>query len=228
MSLPLVVLRPEPGLAETVSRARAMGLEVVAEPLFEIEPVNWQVPNVSRFDAIAAGSANSFRRGGQGLRSLQRLPVHAVGARTADAARDAGFQVASVGDSVLQDVVDSLEAPVRLLRLAGEKRVSLRAPAGVTIEELVIYRAVPQPLSTDVAAALQSGAVAALHSGEAARHFAVECDRLAIDRGMVAIAALAPRIAEAAGGGWRAVATATQPNDAALLVIAAQLCQTTA
>ena len=224
----LVVLRPEPGLAETVSRARAMGLEVVAAPLFEIELVNWQVPDISRFDAIAAGSANSFRHGGEGLQSLKELPVHAVGERTAQAARAAGFEVASVGDSVLQDVVDSLDAPRRLLRLAGENRVSLRAPAGVTIEELVIYRAVPQPLSTGVATALQSGSVALLHSGEAARHFAAECDRLAIDRGRVAIGALAPRIAAAAGGGWRTVATAAEPNDAALLVIAAQLCQTAA
>jgi uroporphyrinogen-III synthase len=228
MSLPLVVLRPEPGLAETVARAHAMGLEVVGAPLFEIEPVNWQVPDVSRFDAIAAGSANSFRHGGDGLEALKGLPVHAVGERTAQAARSAGFEVASVGDSVLQEVVDSLDAPVRLLRLAGENRVSLRAPAGVTIEELVIYRAERQPLSSGVAAALQGGAVALLHSGEAASHFAAECDRLAIDRGRVAIAALAPRIAAAAGGGWRTVATAAEPNDAALLVIAAQLCQTAA
>lgn len=226
--MPLVVLRPEPGLGETVSRAQAIGLEVVAAPLFEIEPVDWRVPDVARFDAIAAGSANAFRHGGIGLESLKALPVHAVGARTAKAAHAAGFEIASVGESVLQDVVDTLETPVRLLRLAGEKRVSLREPVGVSVEELVIYRAVPQPLSTGVAAALQSGAVAALHSGEAARHFAGECDRLTIDRGRVAIAALAPRIAEAAGPGWRAVETAAKPNDAALLAMAADMCQTLA
>jgi uroporphyrinogen-III synthase len=228
MTVPLMVLRPEPGCRETISKARGVGLIAIAAPLFQIEAATWQIPDVARFDAIAAGSANAFRFGGSALRSLASLPVHAVGERTAEAARAAGFAIASVGETHLQDVVDRLRGPMRLLRLAGEKRVSLDPPAGVTIEELVIYRAERQPLSTGVAAALQGGAVALLHSGEAASHFAAECDRLAIDRGRVAIAALAPRIAAAAGGGWRTVATAAEPNDAALLVIAAQLCQTAA
>jgi uroporphyrinogen-III synthase len=228
MSLPLVVLRPEPGLGETVSRVRALGLDVVAAPLFEIEPVAWQAPDVGRFDAIAAGSANSFRYGGDGLQSLKVLPLHAVGERTAEAARAAGFDVASVGDTVLQDVIDGLDPPLRLLRLAGENRVSLRAPEGMGIVELVLYRAEPLPLAPEATESLQAGAVALLHSGEAGRHFAAECDRLAIDRSRVGIAALAPRIAEAVGEGWRAVKAAVAPNDAALLVIAVDMCHTMA
>jgi uroporphyrinogen-III synthase len=226
MILPLVVLRPEPGLAETVSRAREMDLEVVAAPLFRIGPVAWHAPDPGRFDAIAAGSANVFRHGGEGLQSLKTLPVHAVGRRTAEAAREAGFAVVSVGRTELQDVIDKLDPPLRLLRLAGEKRVALHAPAGISVEELVVYRAEPHPLAPKAAETMQSGAVALLHSGEAARHFAGECNRLAIDRSRVAIAALAPRIAEAAGEGWRRVATAPEPNDAALLVMAADMCHT--
>jgi uroporphyrinogen-III synthase len=226
MTVPLVVLRPEPGCRETISKAREVGLIAIAAPLFQIEAVTWQVPDVARFDAIAAGSANAFRFGGSALRSLASLPVHAVGERTAEAARAAGFAIASVGDTHLQDVVDRLQGRLRLLRLAGDKRVDLRAPSGVTIEELVMYRAVPLPLAPIAVAAMRGGAVALLHSREAALHFATEVDRLDIDRGRVAVAALAPRIAEAAGEGWRAVATATAPNDAALLVMAADMCQT--
>jgi uroporphyrinogen-III synthase len=226
MTLPLVVMRPEPGCGETVLKARGMGLEVVPAPLFEIEAIEWQVPDVTCFDAIAAGSANAFRRGGSELRSLVSLPVHAVGERTAQAARDAGFAVSSVGQTDLQDVVDRLRGPMRLLRLAGEKRVSLDPPAGVTIEELVIYRAAPLPLAPAAVAALRGDAVVLLHSSEAARRFAAETDRLAIDRSKVAIAALAPGIVMAAGDGWRQVGSATCPNDAALLVMAADMCQT--
>jgi uroporphyrinogen-III synthase len=178
------------------------------------------------FDAIAAGSANSFRHAGHALELLKALPVHAVGMRTADAARAAGFAVASIGDTNLQSVVDSLAGPLRLLRLAGEKRVGLRPPAGVSVEELVLYRADPLPLGPEAATILQGGAVALLHSGEAARRFTAECDRLTVDRGKVAIAALAPRIAEAAGSGWLAVKTAPKPTDAALLVMAADMCHT--
>ena len=160
------------------------------------------------------------------MQSLKSLPVHAVGRRTAEAARDAGFAVASVGRTKLQDVVDKLDAPLRVLRLAGEKRVTLRRPLGVGIEELVVYRAEPQALVRDAGEALRAGAIALVHSGEAARQFITECDRLAIDRAHVAIAALAPRVAEAAGEGWRVVATASKPNDAALLVMAADMCHT--
>jgi uroporphyrinogen-III synthase len=228
MTLTAVILRPEPSRGETVSRARAMGLEIVAAPLFEIVPVSWKMPDIARFDAIAAGSANSFRYGGSALASMKTLPVYAVGQRTAEAARAAGFTVARVGDANLQDVIDRLAGPLRILRLAGEKRVALRPPAGVSVEELILYRAKPLSLAPEAAAALRKGAVALLHSGEAARHFAQECSRLGIDRSSVAIAALAPRIAEAAGQGWLAVETAAKPNDAALLALAADMCQTKA
>ena len=37
----VLVLRPEPGASATVERARRLGLDAVAIPLFEIEPVAW-------------------------------------------------------------------------------------------------------------------------------------------------------------------------------------------
>lgn len=226
MTRSLVVLRPEPGLGETIALARNMGIEVLAAPLFEIAPVAWEAPDPAGFDAIVAGSANAFRHGGAQLRGLTALPVHAVGERTAKAARDAGFPVASIGAGGLQDLLDGSTSPQRLLRLAGERRVVLRIPTGCAIDERVVYRSEPLPLGPAAIAALRTGAVAVLHSGEAARRFAAECDRLAIDRTRVALAALAPRIAEAAGEGWRAVASVRETTDAALLAMAADMCQT--
>ena len=44
----LVVLRPEPGASETVERARAIGLDALRMPLFEIEPVLWDAPDAER------------------------------------------------------------------------------------------------------------------------------------------------------------------------------------
>ncbi|GGD90104.1 hypothetical protein GCM10011515_07130 [Tsuneonella deserti] len=102
----------------------------------------------------------------------------------------------------------------------------LEAPQGIEIEERALYRARPLALGHEAADLLLDDAIALLHSGEAARHFAQECARLGIDRAGVAIAALAPRIAEAAGTGWREVATAQEPSDRALLVMAADMCQT--
>lgn len=225
MSPPVVVLRPEPGCAETCAAALAMGLDAIAAPLFAIEPVAWEAPDPDNFDGLLVGSANAFRHGGDGLARLTPSPVFAVGNQTAAAARAAGFGVAHTGEGGLQALLDGLAAPRRLLRLAGETRVTLAPPPGVGISERVVYRAAPQPLSKKAAAQLSLGAVALLHSGEAARALSAECDRLAIDRAAVAIAALAPRVAEAAGGGWRAVRVAPVVSDAALLAMAADMCQ---
>lgn len=225
MSRPLVIVRPEPGCSETLAAAQALGLPAIAAPLFAIMPVRWEAPEAQDFDAILAGSANVFRHGGTGLAALRALPVHAVGSRTADAARAAGFAVASVGEGGLQPLVAGLAGPLRLLRLAGEARVELTPPLDVRVADRVVYRAEPLPLAPAAVTALDSGGAALLHSGEAARRFASDCDRLGLSRARIAIAALAPRIADAAGEGWRAVSVAQNPTDSALLAIAGELCQ---
>ncbi len=176
-------------------------------------------------DAILAGSANAFRHGGPALAALTTLPVHAVGERTAQAARRAGFAIASTGAHGLQAVLNTLVGPVRLLRLAGQQRVQLEIPEGITVEERVVYRAAPRPLTANAREALRSGAVALLHSGEAGRRFAQECDRCGIDRSRVSLVSLAPRIGEAAGTGWQEVASAPEPTDPALLALAGDICQ---
>lgn len=225
MSRPAIVLRPEPGLAETLAGLRDRGIESVAAPLFAIEPVAWDAPDPADFDAVLVGSANAFRHAGDGLRQIAGLPVHAVGARTAQAARDAGFVVAETGAGGLQSLLDRASAPTRFLRLAGEKRVALFPSAGVEVAEHIVYRAAPLPLASDVAARMAGGAVVLLHSGEAARHFADECERLGVDRSEVSLAALAPRIAAAAGDGWRSAESAMQPAELALLALSVQMCQ---
>ncbi|QSB45588.1 uroporphyrinogen-III synthase [Tsuneonella flava] len=225
MPRPAIVLRPEPGLSETLKGLRDRGIEGVAAPLFAIEPVSWDAPDPADFDAILVGSANVFRHGGRALNQIAGLPVHAVGARTAQAARDAGFAVAETGAGGLQALLDRARAPVRFLRLAGEKHVALSSPAGVQVVERIVYRAAPLPLAEDVAAQMAGGAVVLLHSGEAARDFADECKRLEVDRSEVSLAALAPRIASAAGEGWQSVAWAMKPAELALLALAVQMCQ---
>jgi len=226
MIRPLIVLRPEPGLNETIALAQSLGLQTIAAPLFRIEPVPWTAPDPRDFDAIVAGSVNAFGHGGKALADLTALPAHAVGERTARAAREAGFAVAGIGEGNLQSLVDGLRRPARLLRLAGERYVAIDVPTGVTMEERVVYRAAPLALGQEATTAMLSGAVVLLHSGEAARHFAAECRRLGIERAKVALAVLAPRIGEAAGVGWQSIVTSPSPTDAALLVIAKDMCQT--
>ena len=93
----LIVLRPEPGATKTVREARQRGLDAVAIPLFEVEPVAWEVPDLNHFNALLLTSANAVLYGGAGLEVLKPLPVYAVGPATAEAAREAGFEIAVTG-----------------------------------------------------------------------------------------------------------------------------------
>ena len=227
MSRRLYVFRPEPGLGVTLETAAALGLDALGAPLFEIQPVPWSAPDAGDFDAILVGSSNAFRHGGHHLDRLGALPVYAVGEATAESAREKGFLVTKTGRGGLQKLLDEIAGrEIRFLRLAGEQRIDLVAPAGITIETRVVYRTEPLELPEEMAAGMRKdGGIALLHSGEAARRLREECERLDIDRGTITIAALGPRIADLAGEGWQSVHTAARPLDAELLVLAQALCQ---
>ena len=191
-------------------------------PLARVEPVAWKAP-AQPFDAVLAGSANVFRHGGKELDKLRHLPVHAVGEATAQAAREAGFPVAQVGEGGLQSLLK--DAPGMLLRLAGEAHVELDSPPGTSIVTQVVYAVRHLPLTAAQAYLIRQDAIVLLHSGEMARHFGEQCEALGIDRASITLIALAPRIGSLAGEGWRSVHVAAARTDAALLDSVAELCQ---
>ncbi len=226
---PLFLIRPEPGWSVSAETARAMGLDVHGTPLFTIEPVAWDAPDPADFDGLLVGSANTFRHGGKQLAKLTKLPVHAVGEATADAARAAGFLIGRTGRGGLQNLLDELsKRELRLLRLAGADRVTLRLPDGIRVETRTVYRAVPEGLAEEDRKLLRGGGVVALHSGAAAERLGVEFDRHKLDRARVDLAVIGPRVAELAGEGWRSVSVADAPGDSELLALAEALCQTDA
>jgi uroporphyrinogen-III synthase len=212
----LLVLRPEPGASATVERALALGLDAIAVPFFEVEPVDWQAPDTVSYDGLLLTSANAIRHGGDQLQPLRRLRVYAVGDATADAARTAGFDVAATGTFGIDSILGSLPRQVRLLHLCGaERRTPMAGPQNITT--VVVYRSRPTP-SPDLSAAV--GSVALIHSPRAGRRFA----ELIGDRASIVIAAISPAAAAAVGEGWKSVEAADQPSDEALLALAARLC----
>ena len=220
-----IALRPEPGLSATLEKARAVGLAITGHALSEIRAVDWDCPDPAGFDGVLIGSANAFLHGGPNLGNLKDKPAYVVGAATADAARAAGFAVAMTGSGGLQGVLDAIPSPARLLRIAGEEHIALTAPDGVTFTEVIAYRSLALPLDPAAPALAAGDALALLHSAATARHFAAECDRLGLPRAGIALAALGPRIAAAAGEGWAAVHTAVRPDEAALLAMSRELCK---
>ena len=223
MSALVLAIRPQPGCAETVAAGRAEGLAIEACPLFEIRPLAWEAPAAEWIAALLLGSANAVRHGGPALAALRGKPAYAVGEATARAAEAGGFTVAATGPGGLQALVGTLSGPMRLLRPTGAEHVALTAPPGVEIETRIAYQSVPLPLTAGTAARLP-GATVLLHSAAAARHLAAECERLEVLRGEVSLAALGPRIAAAAGEGWRQVRWVEEPREAALLALARQMC----
>lgn len=212
----LLVLRPEPGASATVKRARERGLDVIAIPLFEIEPVVWEAPQATDYDGLLLTSANAVRCGGGGLGRLRPLKVYAVGEATAAAARELGFNVAVVGDSGVEALLGSLDRELRLLHLCGADRKDISG-ARQTIAPLEVYRSRPID-GLDLSAA--ANAVTLIHSPRTGQRLA----ELASNRASITIAAISEAAADAAGPGWKAVAVAEQPSDDALLALAEQLC----
>lgn len=224
-----LALRPEPGLSATLAKARGMGLTITGLALSEIRALAWECPDPAGIDGLLIGSANAFLHGGENLARLTGKPAFAVGEATADAARAAGFGVAMVGTGGLQGVLDAIPesapAPLHLLRIAGDERVALTAPAGVTFSEVIAYHSVPLPLDPAAPLLAKEEALVLLHSAATARHFASECDRIGLKRPTITLAALGPRIAAAAGEGWAAIHTPPHPDDASLLALAQELCK---
>ena len=159
---------------------------------------------------LAVGSAPAAPK--QTARSKQKA--------TAEAAREAGFDIASTGEAGVDRLLGSIDPELKLLHLAGEDR---REPddAKQQIQVVPVYRSKARD-NVDLQSA--GGCVALIHSPRAAERFGHLVDWSHIDRETIAIAAISPDAASAVGEGWAAVEAADAPNDDALLALTERLC----
>jgi uroporphyrinogen-III synthase len=119
----LLVIRPQPGADATAARIEAAGHEADVMPLFAVQPMSW-TPPAGAFDGLLLTSANAVRQAGPQLQFYSKLPVWAVGDRTANAARRQGLNLAHVGTDGVGALLAGAE-PRRLLWLSGEDRTPL-------------------------------------------------------------------------------------------------------
>ena len=126
----VLVTRPEPDDEATAASLRARGFEVLTAPMLRFEPVAFQDDTDAAYGAVIVTSANALRGIEPHLENsrLLALPLFAVGERTADAARRAGFEnvisangdAAGLRDCVLASVrTKELKKASPLLHLAG-------------------------------------------------------------------------------------------------------------
>jgi uroporphyrinogen-III synthase len=230
----LLLTRPPHDAERTAAVLRARGHSVVLAPLLQIQVIADAEIGAGPWAAILVTSANAVhalllhgRR-----EALVRVPVFAVGERSAQAIGSAGFAsvTSAHGDvnALARLVVARLRPPARLLYLAGEERSgdlagALRAE-GFAVDTVAIYRAVAVEQFPQAAAdALASGLDGVLHYSrrsaqtyiDAARH----SDMLAKALGP-AHYCLSVQVAEPlTAAGATKVSIATHPNEAALLAL---------
>lgn len=219
--LPLIVTRPEPGNAATVERAREMGFDARAMPLFAAHPVDWAAPPTDDFDALLLTSAAAVRLAGPGLARLASRPAYAVGSATARAAEAAGLTVAMTGTADAARLLDAMtsENIRNILWLCGRDRSEFDA-RGAAITPLPCYAVDPVPPPPQWSGLIAAPAVLLAHSARAARRIS---DLVGAARDHLSLVAISPAVAVAAGEGWHSLAIAGQPDDVAILAQARAL-----
>ncbi len=227
----LVVTRPQADGERTAAALRAHGHEVLVAPLLRVEPTAADLSGTWGAVIITSANAPLAIAGNPACKALFRLPAFAVGRRSADAAREAGFtDVTSAGGDV-RDLVRLIaerhaDAAAPLLYLAGEDRaadlVGELVVHGIAAEMRVVYRAATAPFPPELIAALQAGEVdTVLHfSKRSAENYlagaaeaGVAGEALAV-RHICLSAQIAAPLADAGAG---RIAIAPRPDEAALI-----------
>jgi uroporphyrinogen-III synthase len=170
----ILLTRPEPGGARTLARLRALGHEVISDPMLRLRETGVPLPR-GPFTALAFTSANGVRtlaaRPQAG--AWRALPVFTVGGRTGTEARAAGFThvIEAEGNvSALAALLGARLAPgARVLHAAGADRAgdlsALLAPRQLAVSLCVLYAMEPaKTLAETTRSALERGELdAALH-----------------------------------------------------------------
>ena len=201
----VLVTRPQPDDEATAVSLRIRGFEVLKAPMLRFEPVAFQDDAEMRYGAVIVSSANALRGVESQLagKPLLKLPLFAVGERTAAAARRIGFEnvMTANGDATrLRDLVlksvkaKALKKTSPLLYLAGadlaQDLSGELGERGFTVVTQTTYRMVPVANLPDQVrdAFAANGIEAVLHYSrrsaraflEAARSAGVEISALSV------------------------------------------------
>ncbi|MFD2052459.1 uroporphyrinogen-III synthase [Mesorhizobium calcicola] len=232
--LRVLVTRPEPGASRTARQLEETGFQPILLPLTETValPVDaGLLPGAAI--AVAVTSANAVRHAAKEVMApLAGLPCHAVGKRTGEAARKAGFLSVSEGPGNAEALADSLagDLPGRtIIYLCGRVRFALfeqrlRA-AGVQVDAVETYDTLAVGYSDEAILERLSGQPAdavVLYSAKAAAAMQILARRPAL-QGLfekTRFFALSARIAAALDDtADEKIRTAAQPDEETLLAL---------
>lgn len=227
----MLITRPEPGASETAKRVSALGLQPIMAPVLEIRILSISLPPAARLQAIVTASGNAI----PALPSnYHRLPLLAVGDKTASRARAAGFsQVTSAdGDAralaALADRTCDIHGAPLLLATGqnqGEALATDLRVRGFRVLRRAVYAAMPVPILPGAARqALERGDVTAalFFSAETARHCVLLIRRARLHEAVRTVDALAigqPAAMALKVLSWRRIRVAARPTQDAMLAL---------
>ena len=115
----VLVTRPHPDNEATAATLRAQGLDVLLAPMLRFEALAFQDDADARYGAVIVTSANALRGFEQHPASqrLLKLPLFAVGERTAAAARSVGFDKIISADGGVADLREAVLARAKAREL---------------------------------------------------------------------------------------------------------------
>lgn len=225
----VLVTRTEPGASETAARLRALGHAPILSPSAEIV-YGKAPPDLKGVAALAFTSAHGARAFAR-LSPERDLPVFAVGAASAAAARRAGFKEVQSADG---DGAALAQAITRAGPLAGDvlhargadqafDLVAALNRDGVSARAAILYRAEPAKAFTgEAAAALDAGELEAalIHSAQGASRLIALADRSGRRAALARLRVAAISHAAAApfkAAGHSPIAVAERPGETQLM-----------
>ncbi len=225
----VVITRPQTEAESLSAMLQAKGYSTLVEPMLKIVEIRVKIPDLKAYDALAFTSANGVRffSAGSGER---KLPAFAVGDKTADALKIAGFADvrAAAGDAL--DLAETIRAAAptvtRILHISGTATArdlaGLVGP-GQSVERLVLYGAIAtDDFSANLVDALYACTVGYVlfFSPRTAAIFGTLIGKLGLTEMICSCSALclSPQVAaKIAGLPWADIKTADKPTAASLL-----------
>ncbi len=181
----IAVTRARPQASALAARLRELGAEVVEAPAIRVAPVAAALPDLAGYDLVCVTSPNGahelFARlaeAGLDARALAGRSVAAIGPGTARALGEHGIVPDVVPSrSVAEGLVDALaDVPVsRALVVRGREGRDVLPDAlrarGATVDVLVLYETVAEPLDPATAAAAAAADYVTFTSASTVRFF---------------------------------------------------------
>ena len=227
----VLVTRPLPDGERTAAALRGRGYDVLVAPLMQVRPIaadlsgDWSAVIISSANAVGALNARQ-------VSSLIKLPLFAVGQRSADVAREAGFTNVRSADGDAGDLISLVasqaDKSATYLYLGGQDRAAdvegELAKRGIKVHSVTVYKNVTLDYPPELVDALRNRKIdVALHfSRRSAENYvngakAAGLEQRAWTPRHFCLSAQVAEPLRAAGVGQ--VSVAPDPNEAALLAL---------